>query len=294
MRRWLELAVTVPVEAADAVGARLLDWGAPGIVEEDAMPDRRLVVHLPETADATERRAALAAFLEEIEPWFPGSASAGIETRLVEEEDWAEGWRRGFPPIEVGRRLRIRPPWLEATADGRVEIVIEPAMAFGTGHHASTHGCLLALEELAEQGLRSPFLDLGTGSGILAFTAAAFGVEEIVALDVDPIAIDAARENARRMDGAARIRFAVGGVDGVPGAFATIVANLYSGVLATILPELARRLLPGGSIVVAGFLSADAGELVRRADEVGLVVVSERTIDGWTTLVFRSRDASPA
>lgn len=294
MRRWLELAVIVPADAADAVGARLVEWGAPGIVEEDLPPDRRLVVHLPATIDAAERRAELAAFLAEIEPWFPGSAGAAVESRIVDDEDWAEGWRRGFPAIEVGRRIRIRPPWIAPSPDGRIEVVIEPAMAFGTGHHASTHGCLLAIEDLAERGLGSPILDLGTGSGILALAAAGLGAEAIVAVDVDPIAIDAARENAGRADAGGRVRFAVGGLGAATGRFATILANLYSGVLATLLPELSRRLLPGGSIVVAGFLSADAPELERLAGAVGLRVASERTIDGWTTLVLEGTDGAPA
>lgn len=294
MRRWLELAVIVPADAADAVGARLVEWGAPGIVEEDLPPDRRLVVHLPTTIDAAERKAALAAFLAEIEPWFPGSAEAAVETRIVDEEDWAEGWRWGLPAIEVGRRLRIRPPWIAPASDGRVEVVIEPAMAFGTGHHASTHGCLLALEDLAERGLGSPILDLGTGSGILALAAAGLGGEVIVAVDLDPIAIEAARVNAGRADSGGRVRFAVGGLDAADGRFATILANLYSGVLATLFPELARRLLPGGSIVVAGFLAPDAAELGRLAGEVGLRVVAERTIEGWTTLVLEGTDGAPA
>ena len=151
VRRWLEIAVVVPTGAVDAVTNRLVESGAPGIVEEELRDDparARLVAHFE---DANAARS-VERILTELEPYFPGVATAPLETRIVDEENWAEGWRQAFPPLEIGRRLRVRPPWEGAVQDGRADIVIEPAMAFGTGQHASTHGCLLALEEHVTRG----------------------------------------------------------------------------------------------------------------------------------------------
>ncbi|MGH7804697.1 MAG: 50S ribosomal protein L11 methyltransferase, partial [Candidatus Binatia bacterium] len=180
MRRWLEIAVVVPTGAADAVADRLVESGAPGIREEEIAdePDRRrLVAHF---ADA-EAAASVVRILGELEPWFPGVARTTLESRLVDEEDWAEGWRQAFPPLDVGTRLRVRPPWEAPPHDGRVDVVIEPAMAFGTGQHASTHGCLLAVEEFVARG--ASVLDVGTGSGILAIAAALLGAGVAVGVD---------------------------------------------------------------------------------------------------------------
>ncbi|MGH7858209.1 MAG: 50S ribosomal protein L11 methyltransferase, partial [Candidatus Binatia bacterium] len=178
MQGWLELAVTVPAEAADAVGNHLIEIGAPGIIEEEiaGAPARaRLRAHFPEAIDRAipdEVRS----FLASLDPIFPGCAAAAIELSRVAAEDWAEGWKRDFPPLEVGRSLRVRPPWGGRAEDGRHDVEILPAMAFGTGQHASTLGCLLALDDLAARGTDlSSVLDVGTGSGILAIAAARLG-----------------------------------------------------------------------------------------------------------------------
>jgi ribosomal protein L11 methyltransferase len=284
VRRWLEIAVVVPIGAADVVADRLVENGAPGIREEDVDDERRRLV-----AHFSDESAVLAVerLLSALEPYFPGLARAPLESRFVDEEDWAEGWRQAFPPLVIGRRVRVRPPWEKPPDDGRADVVIEPAMAFGTGQHASTHGCLLALEEALAPGATA--LDVGTGSGILAIAAALLGADVAVGVDTDPIAVAAARENAARSAVADRAIFAVGGVGCVRGRFALVLANLYSGVLATILPDLAERLQPNGRLVLSGLLAADAAGLVERAAECRLVRAGSHEIDGWTTLVLRSR-----
>ncbi len=284
VRRWLEIAVVVPIGAADVVADRLVENGAPGIREEEVDAERRrLVAHFSdEDAVFTVER-----LLSELEPYFPGVAGAPLESRVVDEEDWAEGWRQAFPPLAIGRRILVRPPWEKPPEDGRADVVIEPAMAFGTGQHASTHGCLLAIEESLAPG--ATVLDVGTGSGILAIAAALLGAGVAVGVDTDPIAVTAARENAVRSAVADGTFFAVGGVECVRGRFALVLANLYSGVLTAILPELAARLQPNGRLVLAGLLATDAAGLVERAAECRLVPAGSHGIDGWTTLVLRSR-----
>src|SRR5262249_13681030 len=160
------------------------------VVEENAADRLRLLAHFEAADDERELVDALRGFLGEIEEFFPGSAASRVAVARVDEDDWAEGWKRSFPPLEVGRRLRVRTPWSARADSGRYDVEILPAMAFGTGHHGSTLGSLLALEELMErEGPLSPVLDVGTGSGVLAIAAARLGAGAVVAVDVDPVAI---------------------------------------------------------------------------------------------------------
>src|SRR5512138_3648472 len=137
--------------------------------------------------------------------WFPDRASAegaraahGGEVAEVAEEDWGEGWKKHFAPLDVGR-VRIRPSWIAAPPPpGAVEVVLDPGMAFGTGSHPTTSLCLAALSQLLAQRPGASVLDVGTGSGILAIAAHRLGARRVAANDDDPKAVEVARENARR------------------------------------------------------------------------------------------------
>lgn len=288
VKRWLEIAVTVPAEAADAVANRLVEIGAPGTIEEDSPDGRRVVrAHFRESLDRGALVDELRAWLSAVEDSFPGCASAPLRVEAIAEEDWAEGWKQGFPPIEVGRRLRIRPPWCPPATGDRLEVEIEPAMAFGTGQHATTFGCLLALEELFERtGPLSPVLDVGTGSGILAMAAARLGATEVVAIDNDPVAVAAARENVRRNRLERSVGVVEGTADGLPGTFALIVANLYSGALGSLAPTFASLAAPAGWLVVSGLLGVDCAAVVAAMERSGWRQGAAESRDGWMTLVF--------
>ncbi len=278
MRRWIELSVVVPAEAADAVVERLVVLGAPGAIEEEAEEGRtRLRAHFREPADVDRISRGLREVLGDLEP---------IDLATLDEDDWAEGWKQSFPPLEIGRTLLVRPPWAETAPTARHVIEIEPAMAFGTGQHASTLGCLLALENLfAREGTLSPVLDVGTGSGILAIAAAKLGAAAVVAIDDDPIAVEAAERGFARNRVSASAR--QGTLDSVAGAFRLILANLYANVLRESFPAFAARMTPGGHLVVGGFLDADRPEISSAASASGLEERQARSIDGWTTVVFR-------
>lgn len=288
MRRWLELSIEVPPAAADALSLRLVERGAPGVIEEAAGERLRLRAHFSE-GDATEALGEeIGGWLRELDEFFPGCAAAVPAIAPIDEQDWAEGWKQGFAPLEVGSRLRIRPPWIAAGASGRCDVVIEPAMAFGTGQHASTLGCLLAIEEIAvAEGPGSPVLDVGTGSGILAIAAARLGASEVVAIDLDPVAIAAARRNVEANDVADVVTLQVGSLESVSGRFEWILANLYSGLLRALMDGFASRARPRGWLVVAGLLDGDCDAVEAAAMAAGWRARARRSIDGWTTLVFR-------
>ena len=288
---WIEVSVSIPGEAVDAVSHRFFELGAPGVVEEPDGARVTLRAHFPETIGREELEAGLTAFLSSLESIFPGSKGRPALAR-VRVEDWAEGWKQGFPPIEIGRRLRIRSPWEPALRDDRIEIEILPAMAFGTGQHASTHGCLRALDDLAAGGEPRAVLDVGTGSGILAIAAARLGAPAVLAIDDDAVAVAAAIDNVRRNGVDATVSVREGTVASVEGRFALILANLYANLLTALFPAFLRLALPSARLVIAGFLDEDAGAVSRAAAEAGWREISARSIDGWTTLVLECTASS--
>jgi ribosomal protein L11 methyltransferase len=287
MRRWLELTIEVLPAAGDALVAWLVDRGAPGVIEEEAGDRLRLKAHfLP--PDGAERIVGDARqFLVDLDEPFPGAARASVKIGFVDEEDWASSWRRSFPPLEVGRRLCVRTPWSPAPS-ARHDVQIPPAMAFGTGHHASTLGCLLAMEDVFEVGpTPSAVLDVGTGSGILAIAAARLGALRVAAIDVDPAAVAAAADNVSRnaLDGIVTAWH--GSAEAVAGRYSLIVANLYADLLCAAFGAFAAAAEKRGGCIVSGFLDADAARVGQAAARSGWRLEAERSVEGWTTLTLR-------
>jgi ribosomal protein L11 methyltransferase len=288
---WCEIAIEVREDALDAVANWLVERGAPGVIEEPLDAERvRLRAHFAEDADVAALVFDARRFLTDLDGDFPGSASSSVGVAKIEAEDWAEGWKRGFPPLDIGRSLCVRPPWSAAPAS-RLDVVIEPAMAFGTGQHASTLGCLLAIEAIFDTNEAiTSMLDVGTGSGILAIAAARLGADRIVAIDNDPLAVDAARANLGQNGLTEAIDVRRGELEAVSESFRLIVANLYSGLLVRLFEGFAACADRDAWLVASGLLDADYVAVVRAAAASGWREAEARSIDGWTTVTFR-RDA---
>jgi ribosomal protein L11 methyltransferase len=208
-----------------------------------------------------------------------------LVAREIAEEDWLESWKAQFTPLRIGRFL-VRPTWSDVPpTEGAIELVLDPGMAFGTGLHPTTQQALEAVSNLALEA-RS-LLDVGTGSGILAIAAAKRGASPVVAVDTDPLAVEAARENAER-NGVA-IPVGSGSAADVPGRFDFVVANIVSPVLQQIAPDLVRRLAPRGTLVVAG-IAAPAEPQTRDAFvRAGLGVLDRDQCDDWVALALVRR-----
>lgn len=179
------------------------------------------------------------------------------------DRDWHERWRAGLTPVRAGR-WTVTPTWLATGAAD--ELVIDPGQAFGTGHHETTIGCLLALDTVALSG--RCVLDVGTGTGVLAIAAALAGAE-VVAVDTDPLAVDAARANAGH--NGARVTVARGSVDHVAGrTFDVVVANLDSSTLAGLAPQLRDALTTGGTLIAGGVSNERCDEVRAALEDAGL------------------------
>ena len=207
-----------------------------------------------------------------------------LSWRWHANEDWAREWRRGLAPRKVSRRFVVKPTWTEWTpAPGEVVIEIDPQMAFGTGEHATTRGCLRLLDESFSPGDRT--LDIGSGSGILSIGAALLGASEVIAVEFDPDANINARENFERngvLDGIElREELADARLIRELGGFDMILANILSGVIRPLLPALAGALRPGGRLIVSGILQSERAAVVDDAMAAGLKVVMEDREDEW-------------
>ena len=217
---------------------------------------------------------------------------ASLTCAEEEPEDWAMAWKDFFNPVNCGETFKIFPPWLEGDEDnGATHIVIEPKMAFGTGHHPTTSLCLATIGDLSKTGAikagRS-FLDLGTGSGILGIGLAKLGLKG-VGLDIDPLAIPCAVENAEANDVAEALDLAVGTIESVGEdvLFDVIVANILSGPLIEMAPELLAHVAPGGSLILSGILADKQSDAVADAYERRGIGQPQRFVEGeWVCLVW--------
>lgn len=219
------------------------------------------------------------------------------QIRTLHEEDWAHAWKRFYKPLRVGGRILLKPSW-ESVEAAPEDIVIEldPGMAFGTGLHPSTRLCIAALEEHVRPG--DAVLDLGTGSGVLAIAAYKLGAASVLATDIDPIAVNVARENALRngvpLDAAPGVTVQAGSVpEGMANRFDVIVANILAEVLVKLFdgeysyPPLAEPLKPGGALILAGIIEERAEMVVEAARRHGCTLIDRKQEGDWVALVVR-------
>jgi ribosomal protein L11 methyltransferase len=212
---------------------------------------------------------------------------------VSDDENWAEAWKRHYHPIRVGRRLLILPAWLPPPADDDLLLILDPGMAFGTGTHPTTQLVLAILEEVLRPG--QDVVDLGCGSGILSVAAARLEAGRVLALDIDPIAVNVARENLRRNRVDDRVRVELGSLERLrdpdrPIQADVVLANILAPVLeGTIKDGLADALRPGGILVLSGILQDQVDALVEVAHQHGLEMVESRADGDWRALVMNRR-----
>jgi ribosomal protein L11 methyltransferase len=208
----------------------------------------------------------------------------------VERADWISASLAGFDPVRAGRFLVIGSHARQAVRPNDIVIEIEAALAFGTGHHGTTMGCLLALDRLARLNRPRRILDVGTGSGILAIAAAKRWKRRVAAGDLDPTAVATARSNAIRNGAGPFVRPVKASGTKNPalrGTYDLIMANILAAPLKRLAPELARAAPPGASLVLSGLLARDVAGVVAVYREHGFELRRRDLREDWATLTFR-------
>jgi ribosomal protein L11 methyltransferase len=280
---WFEIAIPAHAARVDLLTGALAELGVRGTEVREPRPDAAEIVfylQADSASAAAESATALARRHAEL-------ADADVIVRgALASEVWTENWRSHFAPVCIGRRLAVVPPWQPAAYPDRLTLVINPGGAFGTGRHETTWLCLEALEEHVRPGLR--VADVGTGSGILAVTAAKLGAEKVLAIDVDPAAVDATRENAAANGVATRIdamEAAVPPSDGVP--YDVVVANIYADTLIALCATLDEMTAERGVLVLSGIEATRSGEVEAAFAQRGFGLAEKRVRGEWAALVFR-------
>jgi ribosomal protein L11 methyltransferase len=277
---WYAVDVTLTPAAREAVEYALMEAGALGTEEGEARDGVMSVAGYFERAPEIESvRAAIGEALR-----IYGLQSADVREmrlRVVMGRDWLAEWKKGWRPVEVGRRFVIAPPWVEVGAGpGRIVIRIEPGMAFGTGTHETTRLCLAAIEKHFEGG---SFLDVGTGTGVLAIAAAKLRRDALVeACDTDPVALTIAHENAMLNGVAERVNFRVGSVDEETASANVVCANLTADVILPMLPALVGATC--GHLILSGILTTQAAETIARLRSLGLADYELATDGEWAAI----------
>ena len=268
-------ALSVSVEDADALTpAEQALFGEPGMPPpKEGWNRSRVVALFPDEVAARE-----AAELLLPQDFFEGSQVMGM--RAVVEQDWVRLTQSQFDPVEITPTFWIVPTWHEPPAAAQEVIRLDPGLAFGTGTHPTTRMCLRWIAAHAPQGQR--VLDYGCGSGILAIGAAKFGADPIVAVDIDPAAVESTRLNAD----ANGVVLRTGLPDAVDGHFDVVLANILATPLKVLAPLLCERVKAGGHLVLAGILARQEDELREAyAPWVQLRVSDEE--DGWILMTAR-------
>ncbi|MBA2721066.1 MAG: 50S ribosomal protein L11 methyltransferase [Chloroflexi bacterium] len=299
---WLELSVEADIEAVEAVSEILSRVALGGTSVEPAFelvdeglgarvdPTRPSIVraYLPARDPAAAERAAAEAreALGHLQA-FGLRPIGALTTRIVHEADWAEAWKKHFPVMRIGRRIVIKPTWLDhAPAPGDVVLDLDPGMAFGTGLHPTTRLCLASLETIAERGLLDDarVLDVGCGSGILAIAAAKLSAASVHGVDTDPIAIEATQANVARNGLTDRVSASAGSLPSGQPPSDLVLANLIASLLITLAGSLRDELRPGGVILASGIF-VDREPEVRAAFAAAGLDVTGRLDEGeWVAL----------
>ena len=298
---WTDIRITVPqkdAETAEAIATMVSNGGIyiedysdleqqaweiahVDLIEQELLDKPRdvVIVHMYLAPDENPA---------EILPLFQKRLKAsGVDYKLdtagVEQEDWQNAWKKYYHTMEIGKRLVIVPGWETCDSD-RIQITMDPGLAFGTGTHETTSLCLELLDELVQGGER--VLDVGTGSGILAIAALKLGAREADGVDIDPMCVRTAGENARRNGVNDRFRVLVGDLsDKAEGTYDIITANIVAAAILSLAPAVPALMAPGAKFICSGIIDTRKDEVLDGLRANGLNPVKIREKRGWVCIL---------
>ena len=318
MNNWTEVTIWTTSAGIDAVTGMLMDLGIDGFVIEDAQDfadflkdteiywdyvdeelskekqeaETNVKIYVEDSPEGAELLAQVDAGLAAIRARDAEGAFGRCVTELasIRREDWENNWKQYFKPFAVGEKFIIKPSWETCdNLDGRIVLEIDPSSSFGTGTHNTTQLCICELERLVKPGDR--LLDMGCGSGILSVAARLLGASDIGAADIDPNAVNIARENAEK--NGFELTTYVGDVTGdaaldeqIGGGYDIIVANIVADVIMGMQEILKRKLKDDGTLIVSGIIAPRADEVQESLLGAGFVLRNRQQSGDWVAMTL--------
>lgn len=300
---WTDITITVPqkyADTAEAIATMVANGGIyiedysdleqqaweiahVDLIEQDLLDQPRDIVKVHMYLAPDEN-------LAEVLPLFRERLDAsGIEYTLsttgVEQEDWQNAWKKYYHAMDIGQRLAIVPGWEEYQTD-RTVITMDPGMAFGTGTHETTSLCLEVLDARVRGSER--MLDIGTGSGILAIAALKLGAAQAEGVDIDPMCVRTAGENAQRNGVQDRFKVLVGDLsDKASGVYNIITANIVASAILSLAPHVPALMAPGAVFIASGIIDTRKDEVLEGLRAAGLDPFEVHEKRGWVCIVCR-------
>jgi ribosomal protein L11 methyltransferase len=287
---WVEVRLSAPAPQAAAAADFLTALSGRGVQlsPHEQQPEFEVVVaYLTEGPDLAGQKAQVQAHAAQLAA-LCGPGEMELTFAELPQEDWSANWKQHFHPRLVSRRLIVAPPWEPGEPQGDQEmVVIDPGQAFGTGQHQSTQLVLRCMEQAAEKGrLPGRVLDVGCGSGILSLAALKFGATSALAIDIDPLAVEASEHNARLNGLAQGLVASLTPLEEVEEIFPLVLANITAQDLIELSTPLRQRLAKGGELVVSGLLVTQIDKVRAAYEALGLNVLETDSLAGWAALVL--------
>lgn len=296
-RMWLKIMISTPQSLSDIISghvAALTGSGTEIISQKNSGAEsasREIIVgYLLDDANRPAKEESLKNFLHDLQANTPDKSELVMQTELIKEEDWGQTWKKFFKPKKITPYLVIKPTW-EAYTPKQEERVIEldPGMAFGTGHHASTNLALHLIEDIfLNNSPPRKVLDVGTGTGILGIACGLFGAESVLALDNDPDAVAAAQENVKQNNLQSKITLSQKDITLVKDSYDLVIANITHDTLLLLAPNLVKKTNTDGFIILAGILKNEQEQSIMNSyDKLGLACIQTQYREEWVALTFK-------
>lgn len=301
---WTDIQITVPqqyAETAEAIATMVSNGGIyiedyrdleqqaweiahVDLIEQDLLDQPRDIVKVHMYLAPDENPAEiLPLFKERLEA---SGVEYKLETSGIEQEDWQNAWKKYYHAMDIGQRLAIVPGWETYDTD-RIVITMDPGMAFGTGTHETTSLCLETLDSMVKGGER--VLDIGTGSGILAIAALKLGVAEAEGVDIDPMCVRTAGENAERNGVDEHFTVLVGDLsDKASGKYNIITANIVAAAILSLAPHVPVLMAPGARFIASGIIDTRKDEVLAGLRAAGLEPVEIKEKRGWVCVICKN------
>ncbi len=308
MMKWSELCIHTTNEAVEPISNILHEAGASGVVIEDPLelvrerenvfgeiyqldpndfPDEGVIVkaYLPVNSFLGETVDGIKDLINNLVEYDIDLGANKVTISEVNEEEWATAWKKYYHPVKISEQITIVPTWEEYTPVSSDEKIIEldPGMAFGTGTHPTTILCIQALEKQVKPGMH--IIDVGTGSGVLTIAAAKYGAEEILALDLDEVAVNSAKINCKLNKVHDKVTIKQNDLlKEVDFEADIIVANILAEVIVRFTDDVERLLKPGGRFISSGIIKQKRAEVEEAIKNSGLIIEEVMTMEDWVSI----------